>query len=277
MVLPTTVPGVTDRRAAELLQPRWTRARRALSTALVACPWAIVASCVIAAVVAGATGGSAAWSGVAAVGAAVPAVVLSVGARKLLFHPPRWVRSAVLGCGAQVLLGVLPAVGAAASAGGAGAAVATAVLVLALVAAVVAVSSASRAMRTLLTPVSWELGATPFTVAVRARLHDPGMLTGSVSVGTRGVEWAARRHRAVGQGGVPFDTIRDARPTMLPDTAGPTPWLSLSDGSTAYLTPGPAVLLDTGSGTVTLPVDDPQLFVALLHARVAAWRSDAVR
>lgn len=52
MVLPTTVPGVTDRRAAELLQPRWTRARRALSTALVACPWAIVASCVIAAVVA---------------------------------------------------------------------------------------------------------------------------------------------------------------------------------------------------------------------------------
>lgn len=274
MLLPTTVPGVVDPHTARLLQPRWARARTALSIALLACPWAIMALCVIAAAIVGATGGSVMWSVVAAVGAGVPAVVLAGSVHRLLFHPPRWVRSAAVGCGTQLVLGVLPAVGAAASAEGAGAMVAVVVLPLSLTAVVVAVVSASRAMRTLLTPVSWELGATPFTVALRARLHDTGMLTGEVSLGTWGIAWTARRHRAVGRGAVAFHAVREAHATTLPDTAGPTPWLSLSDGSTARMTPGPVVVLDTESGTVTLPVDDPRLFVAMLNARLAV-RNDA--
>jgi hypothetical protein len=146
------------------------------------------------------------------------------------------------------------------------------VLVVSLGVVVAAVALASRAVRTLLTPVSWELGATPFTVALRARLHDTGMLTGSVSLGTQSIEWAARQYRAVGHASVPFHAVRDVRPTTLPSTAGPMPWLRLSDGSTACATPGPAVLVDTDSGAVTLPVDDPALVVAMLHARLALWR-----
>ncbi len=259
MLVPTTMPGVADPQAAALLQPRWDRARGLLLTALAGCPWAIVVLCVLAAVLTGATDGFKAWL--------IPRV------RGLVHEPPRWVRAAFFTGGAQLLLGVFPVVGVAAGSGGAGAAVATVVLVLALAAVTLAVSFARRAMSTLLTPVSPELGATPFTVAVRARLRDTGLVSGSVSIGRTGLEWTARRHRAVGHDRLLFSELRDVQPTVLPEAAGPVPWLMLSDGSAVQATPGPAVLLHTPSRTVLLPVDEPHVFARLLSVRVSTWRA----
>lgn len=273
MLVPTTMPGVADPQAAALLQPRWDRARGLLLTALAGCPWAIVVLCVLAAVLTGATDGFTAWLIPPMAGSILPAVIALAGVRGLVHEPPRWVRAAFFTGGAQLLLGVFPVVGVAAGSGGAGAAVATVVLVLALAAVTLAVSFARRAMSTLLTPVSPELGATPFTVAVRARLRDTGLVSGSVSIGRTGLEWTARRHRAVGHDRLLFSELRDVQPTVLPEAAGPVPWLMLSDGSAVQATPGPAVLLHTPSRTVLLPVDEPHVFARLLSVRVSAWRA----
>ncbi|WP_298180714.1 hypothetical protein [Saccharomonospora sp.] len=277
MLVPTTMPGVTDPQAAALLQPRWARARGSLLTALAGCPWTIVALCVLALVVTVAVDGFAVWPVLPVVGAVVPAVLALASVRGLVSEPPRWVRAAFLTGGVQLLLGVFPAVGFATNAGGAGAVTATVVLVLALAAVALGVFFARRAMQALLTPVSRELGATPFTVAVRARLHDTGLVSGSVSIGRAGLEWAARRHRATGHGHLSFSELRDVVPTMLPGTSGPVPWLALSDGSVAQAVPGPAVLLRTSSQDVLLPVDEPHVFVELLSVRVAAWRATQFR
>lgn len=277
MLVPATVPGVVDRRAAQLLQSRWTRARGYLLTAIAVCPVGIVLLCASMLVPAGAVSGFAWWLLLPVIGSALPAAAMLAGTRGMMYEPPRWVRAAALTGGCQLLLGVFPAVGLAVGAGGAAAVAATVVFVLALAMVALGVFSAVRAMRTLLSPVSPALGAAPFTVALRARVADTGLLSGSVSIARDGVEWAARRHRATGHGAAPFDRLRGARPASLPGTTEPVPWLRLSDGSVACATPGPAVLLTTDSGDVLLPVDDPQLFVELLNARVTTWRGGAAR
>lgn len=271
MLVPATVPGVTDPGAAHLLQPRWNRARRYLMTALAGCPWAIAVLCACVLVVAGATSGFAWWSVVAVIGSVLPAAVALGSIRAMVYEPPKWIRVAVLSGGCQLLLGVFPAVGIAVSAGGAAASVGTAAFVLSLAAVALGVFAATRAMRALLTPVSLELGATPFTIAVRARLHDTGLVSGSVSITQDSVVLAARRHRATGRGVVHFRDVRDAQPTTLSGTR-PSPWLTLWDGSAVQAMPGPAVSLSTSSGNVMLPVDDPQLFLGLLSARIGTWR-----
>lgn len=272
VLIPVAVPVTRGHHAGGQLRSRWSRTRGLLLFALIASPWALVVLCAGAVTTAAAVGGFTAWLPVPVLLSAAVAVAILATTGRLVFEPPRWARVAALAGGGQLVLGVFPAVGLAVGAGGVATTVATAVLVLSLVVVVTGVVVAARAMRTLLTPVSPELGATPFTVTLRARLHDTGLVSGSVSVSSQGIEWAARRHRAVGAGSVHFRDLRDARPTTVAGTAA-VGWLSLSDGTAAHALPGPGVLLDIGSTTVLLPVDDPELFVALLSSRVAAWRS----
>ncbi|WP_007024257.1 hypothetical protein [Saccharomonospora iraqiensis] len=269
MIVPETVPGVADESVAQELRPRWTRARRSLVTASVVCPVALAVLCTGLVLLTGVLDGFAWWFALPVVGVGIPVVLVLGGLRRMVFEPPRWVRTAAL-CGmGQLLLGVFPAVGVAVRPGGVLAAVATVVFVVSLTLVVAGVVAARKALRTLLTPLSPALGASPFTVAVRPRLHDTGLRSGSISITRDGVEWAARRHRATGHGSLPFSRIRSMRPTVLPDAAGPAPWLGLSDGTTADATPGPAAALDTDAGPVLLPVDDPRLVLDLLGVRIA--------
>ncbi len=214
------------------------------------------------------------WLVLPVLGTALPAVILLGSLRSLRYEPPRWGRAAFLAGGCQLLLGGIPAVGMAMNAGTTLATVgASVVFLLQLTLLVLGFVFAHRAHRVLLFPPCPELGATPFTVAFRARIADLGLFSGSVAIAGDRVEWSARRHKGRGgptaYGSLPFDRLRGARPTMLPDTGQRIPWLRLSDDSAVHTSAGPAVLLASDAGEWMLPVPDAEVFVHLLRWRVS--------
>ncbi|GAB3478328.1 hypothetical protein FB471_5556 [Amycolatopsis cihanbeyliensis] len=256
-----------------MLRPRWARARSYLVAGLVVCPLMFVLTCLSMMSIAVAGRGVSWWLVLPVVGAALPAAIVLGSLRSLLYEPPRWGRAAFLTGGCQLLLGGIPGVGMAMNAGTALATTgASAVFLLQLALLVLGFVFAHRANRVLLSPPCPELGATPFTVAFRARIADLGLMSGSAVVAEDRVEWSARRHKGRGgptaHGSLTFARLRGARPTVLPDTGRWIPWLRLSDGSTVHASPGPAVLLASDTGEWMLPVTDAEQFVQLLHWRV---------
>ncbi|WP_116045639.1 hypothetical protein [Amycolatopsis palatopharyngis] len=281
--VPSLVPGVFDGQVLRVLQPRWAKARGYLLLALAGCPSLIALSSALMVTMAGAHE-FAWWLVLPLLGSALPAVVLAVRLSALTREPHLWLKAAFLTMACQQLLGGIPAVGMAVSAGSAGASTVATVAFLAqwglLVLGCVFAYLASRA---LLLPVCPELAATPFTVAFRARLPitGDGLLSGSARVVRDRVEWSTRRHRGRGgptaAGQLTFDRIRAVRIAELPPATPRIPWLRLSDGSTMYTSPGPAVILATDLGEWMFPITDAGLFADLLNRRIAAWRGGVGR
>ncbi|SFB16401.1 hypothetical protein SAMN05216266_105308 [Amycolatopsis marina] len=281
--VPSLIPGVVDRHILHVLQPRWARARSYLLVALAGVPLLILLSSALLVAVAAAHE-FAWWLVLPLLGSALPALVLAARLSTLTLEPHRWLKAAFLTAGCQLLIGGIPAVGMAVNAGSGGASAAATVAFLAQWALLVlGCVFAYRASRVLLVPVCPELAATPFTVAFRARLPNigDGLLSGSARVARDRVEWSARRHKGRGgptaEGQFTFEHVRAVRVSALPPATQHIPWLRLSDGSTMYTSPGPAVILSTDAGECMLPIADAGLFADLLNRRIAAWRGGPAR
>lgn len=282
-LVPSLLPGVADRHVAHVLQPRWSRARSLLLAGLIACPVLFALSCVLL-VGTAVSAGLVWWLVLPLLGSGIPAVVVALRLHRLILEPHRWLPSAFLVCGVQLLLGGIPATGMAFGAvSGTASAVVTGTFVTQWIVLALSCVFAYRASRTLLLPVCPELGSTSFTVAFRARLPitGDGLLSGSTRIRGDRVEWSARRHRGRGgptaEGHVTFDRIHSVRASVLPPSAQRIPWLRLSDGSTMYTSPGPVVLVGTDAGEWMFPIPDAGLFIEVLTRRITTWRGACAR
>ncbi|SHF82201.1 hypothetical protein [Streptoalloteichus hindustanus] len=284
-LVPRALPGLSDPRVAQVLQPRWDRARPRLRTAAV---WLPVVQCglVLAMLVTAALGraGGSAWWVLPVAGGLAPAVLSwALAGRSGLFDPSSWARTAFLVGGCQLLLGGVPGFAIAANASDS----ALRVVVIALfalmwVSTVVGCVLASQAHGTLVRPLVPELGSTWFRLSLGARFTVARADLVLASVGVEGdrIVWNAHKHRARSSGpqlsgAVGFDQLSAMWTVELPEHAPPRPWALLSDGTELLTTPGPAVVLRTPRGDQLLPVHDAATFVELVNRRIALWRADS--
>ncbi|MCP2256987.1 hypothetical protein LX15_000670 [Streptoalloteichus tenebrarius] len=264
-LVPVSVPGPVDPDVVAVVSRRWTRARPLLWWSLLGVPALGVAATVILVLVRGWQRGSTSWwASLPAFAVVAPLVgnVVALRGDQLPWDTDRWGNRAARTGMLLALLGVGPAVGLVG--GGAW----TWALVPAFPVAAVVLAAVAR--RRLLVPLSPELGASAFTVALPLR----GVCQGRVVLAADRVSWAVWEPGGGGPAGeeIPLRAVRSARATVLPPEQPPLPWTSDRAGRPLFTDPGPAVLLSTTSGELLVPTDHALLLAELVGRRLLLRR-----
>lgn len=266
-----------DEAAKAVLRERWSRSQRHITMFSVALPALQLLLCTMIVVL---VDDGDIWPAMLLL---VPVAVAAVALRLWLRHqtpldPQTWLPAAFLVVGVQLLSVAVPACGIATS-GTSDALTGPAVLFfLCWVVAVATCVSAHRAGRALLTPLVAELGSADLrlTLAVRAAVTGPELVSARIVVERDRVEWTVRLQ--VGRGGgrqldvsVPFRELLQVMPVTLPVVPELRPWIVLSGGITLYAQAGPAILLTSTHEQWLIPVHDADLVTALIRRRQALW------